>query len=163
MEAREDAATAGVQAERTHDIGLAELATAATAGFVATAAMAPILGVAFALGALSPSSFTSLSTMVGLESSFATGAALFVLGGTVTLPLLFVSLGAYLPPLHSVPLRGVTFATVMWTGFTFAFYSGQEGTTLALYLGFALLAHWTYGYVLGRTYDRYADIVEYAV
>lgn len=139
---------------------------AAGSGLAGMVAMLPVLLVAYLLGALEPEAFTALAEIVGLGGtpySLLIGLIIFVGGGMTTLPLLFVSLADFLPPAESIPITGVTFATVIWTGFAIAFNSGQTGLTLWLYLALTLLAHWAYGYVLGEVYSRYADVPAYQV
>ena len=144
----------------------------AVAGLGGMAAMVPVLLVAYVAGALEPRAFTALAEIVGLAPTVSVGggsyglligAIIFVGGGMTTLPLLFVSLAVFLPPADNIPLAGVTFATVIWTGFAIAFYTGQTGVALALYLALTLIAHWAYGYVLGALYPRFAPVPIYDV
>lgn len=136
------------------------------AGLAGMVAMLPILLVAYLLGALNPEAFTALAEIVGLGGtpySFLIGMIIFVGGGMTTLPLLFVSLAEFLPPANDIPISGVTYATVVWTGFVIAFDPGLDGLMFGLYLVMTLAAHWAYGYVLGEVYSRYATVPAYRV
>lgn len=150
------------QPNETDNSGIERAVVAGGAGLVGMVAMAPVLGIAWLVGALQPSAFAGLAEIVGLGPNFVVGALIFVLGGMVTLPLLFVSLAVFLPG-RTVAIRGLSYATIVWTGFVVAFYSGETGAMLALFLGITLVAHWVYGYVLGFLYDRYATIPIYDV
>lgn len=144
----------------------------AAAGLGGMVAMVPFLLLAYFLNALEPQAFIALAEIVGLVPEvdvgqgywgLVIGAIIFVGGGMTTLPLLFVSLAAFLPPADNIPLSGVTFATVIWTGFAIAFYTGQTGIALVLYLVLTLVAHWVYGYVLGELYTRFEPVPVYDV
>lgn len=102
-----------------------------------------------------------LGSVVGVEPDLATGLAVFALGGTVALPLLFVVAGAFLPPREPRALRGVSFALVMWTGFAIAFWPGWRAAVL--FLGLSLVGHVVYGLVLGGVMERLAYVPEHAV
>ncbi len=144
-------------------IGIRELSVASVSGLAGMIAMQPIFGVATVLGVLDPVAFAGFANIVGYGLNFWGGVAIFVAGGVTVLPLLFITLGNYLPPSSSVPLRGVTYGTIVWTGFVIAFYTGQSGVALVVYLALTLSNHWIYGAVLGLVYTRYASIAVYEV
>lgn len=144
-------------------IGIRELSVASLAGLVGLIAMQPIFGVATIIGVLDPIAFAGFANIVGYGLNFWGGVAIFVAGGMTVLPLLFITLGNYLPPTGSVPLRGVTYGTIVWTGFVIAFYTDQSGAALVIYLIMTLVNHWIYGAVLGLVYTRYASIAVYEV
>lgn len=144
-------------------IGIRELSVASLSGLVGMIAMQPIFGVATVIGVLDPVAFSGFANIVGYGLDFWGGVAIFVAGGMTVLPLLFITLGNYLPPATSVPLRGVTYGTIVWTGFVIAFYTGQTGVALVVYLVMTLVNHWVYGAVLGSVYTRYASIAAYEV
>ncbi len=144
-------------------IGIRELSVASLSGLAGMIAMQPIFGVATVIGVLDPVAFAGFANIVGYGLDFWGGVAIFVLGGMTVLPLLFITLGNYLPPASSVPLRGVTYGTIIWTGFTIAFYTGQSGAALVIYLVMTLVNHWVYGAVLGLVYTQYASIAAYEV
>lgn len=144
-------------------IGIRELSVAALAGLAGMVAMQPIFGVATIIGVLDPVAFSGFANIVGYGLNFWGGVGIFVLGGITVLPLLFITLGNYLPPATSVPLRGVTYGSIVWPGFVLAFYTGQSGPALVIYLVMTLINHWVYGAVLGSVYTRYASIAVYEV
>lgn len=143
-------------------LGVRQALLGAIAGFAGMASMAPFLGAAWALGAFELATVAGLSDIVALGPSFTLGLAIFVAGGMTMLPLLFASLAVFLPG-ETVARRGAAFASIVWTGFAVAFWTGQSGVELALFLGLSLLAHVAYGYVLGTIYGRYAEIPVYDV
>jgi cytochrome c oxidase subunit 1 len=148
--------------QETGSIGVREIVTATGAGFVGTVAMSPLLAVAWVLGVLSPTAFESLAALTGLGASLPLGLLIFLGGGTTTLPLLFVALAMFLPG-RTTTEKGMVFAAIVWTGWSFAFYTGQAGPTLVGFLVVGLLSHVVYGGVLGALYGRFASFPEYAV
>ncbi|QLG26832.1 hypothetical protein HUG10_04430 [Halorarum halophilum] len=144
-----------------------KLVIAGGAGFVGILAMLPFFAVAYTFGALTPVAFASLSELVGISTTspwaFPVGVILFVGAGMTMLPILFVSLAGFLPPERSLGLRGVAFATIVWTGFFFAFEIDQSGVTFWVFVVTTLLAHFAYGYVLGSLFGRYARVPSYDV
>lgn len=153
---------AATTVRETGSIGVREIATAASAGFVGTVAMSPLLAVAWFVGVLSPSAFESLAALTGLGASLPLGVFIFVGGGTTTLPLLFVALAMFMPG-RTTTEKGIAFAVVVWTGWSVAFHSGQTGLALVGFLVFGLLSHVVYGGVLGALYGRFASFPEYDV
>jgi cytochrome c oxidase subunit 1 len=97
-----------------------------------------------------PVSLVELAELVGLPADPLLGAALFLVGGTVTWPLIFLAFADYLPG-RLLFETGLVFATLISTGFLVAFYTGQRGLALVGYLGFVLVAHWAYGLGLSVT------------
>jgi hypothetical protein len=149
--AGERAATGATRRDR---VGVRGAVAAGAAGLVGTAAMAPFLLLASLVGALDAAAFAGLAEIVGLGPSLPLGLVIFVGGGATTFPLLFLALGPYLPG-RTVALRGLVFATVVWTGFVPGYYGGQGGVLLAVFLLVSLAAHWAYGTVLGVLVGRY--------
>jgi cytochrome c oxidase subunit 1 len=123
---------------------------AAIGGFVGTLLMAGGLGTAALVGVFDLAALAELGELVGLPQTPAVGAALFLAGGTVTWPLLFLAFSDYLPG-RLLFETGLVFATLISTGFLVAFYTGQRGLALVGYLGFVLVAHWAYGLGLSVT------------
>jgi cytochrome c oxidase subunit 1 len=144
-------------AESPAQYGVREVAVAVGAGTVATVAMAPLFTLAWWAGALDPAAFAGLAELLGLGPSLPVGAFVFVGGGAIPLALVFLAWAGFLPG-STLAARGMVYATIVWTGFALAFYAGQAGSTLALYLVLTLAAHWTYGAVLGYLYGRVATI-----
>ena len=147
------------------DITRRQLLAAFAGGAAGLLAMAPVL---FALPALlglfraDPLvELAELGRVLGFEPSLVLGLVVFVAGGVVALPLLFVVAGAFLPPREPRYARAITFATIMWTGFVIAFWPGQQAGVL--FLGVSLAGHWVYGYVLGRAMDRFAHVSQHTI
>ena len=157
------AAADGLDAEL--DITRRQVLAAFAGGAAGLAAMVPVL---FALPALlglfraDPLvDVAELGRVLGFEPSLALGAVVFVAGGVVALPLLFVVAGAFLPPREPRYARARTFATIVWTGFVIAFWPGEHAGVL--FLGLSLAGHWVYGYVLGRVMDRFAHVSQHTI
>jgi cytochrome c oxidase subunit 1 len=146
--------------KETSAVGRAVIA--GVAGLAGVLAMSPLLFVAWALGALDPAAFAGLAEIVNLGADPLLGALIFVGGGATTLPLLFVAWALFFPG-ETLPRRGIVHASIVWTGFAIAFYSGQAGVALALYLVLTLAAHVVYGAVLGYVYGRLATIPVYEI
>ncbi|MDT3435336.1 DUF6789 family protein [Haloarcula sp. 1CSR25-25] len=125
---------------------------AAAGGFVGTVLMSGGLITAILVGVLDPVSFGEIAELVGLPASPAIGAVLFLVGGTVTWPLLFLAFSDYLPG-RLLFETGLVFATLISTGFAIAFYTGQSGLAFVGYLTFVLVSHWAYGVGLTVTFQ----------
>jgi cytochrome c oxidase subunit 1 len=125
---------------------------AAAGGFVGTVLMTGGIGTAIVIGLLDPSSFGEIAELVGLPKDPLLGAGLFLVGGTVTWPLLFLAFQEYLPG-RMLFETGLVFATLIATGFSVAFYTDQRGLRLIGYLTFVFVAHWTYGLGLAVTFQ----------
>ena len=125
---------------------------AAVGGFVGTVLMAGGLGTAILVGVFDPASLVELAELVGLPPNPLLGVGLFLVGGTVTWPLLFLAFSEFLPG-RLLFETGLTFATLISTGFAVAFYTGQAGLALVGYVGFVLVAHWAYGLGLTVTFQ----------
>ncbi|MFC6835256.1 DUF6789 family protein [Halomarina ordinaria] len=133
----------------------------AAGGFVGTALMTVVLLIAQGLGAFETASFADLARLIALQDVLgegplqAAGYLIFLAGGMTTWPLLFASVEAYLPG-GTMAQRGISFGTVLWTGFVIAFYAGQTGTALYLYVALTLVAHWVYGFGLGLVFTYFS-------
>ncbi|WP_336001606.1 DUF6789 family protein [Halorientalis halophila] len=133
----------------------------ALGGLVGTAAMSVGLFVAAALGVFDTAAFGTLSDLTGLGVVFpgqavTVGYLIFVAGGMVIWPLLFVSTAGYLPG-ETFATKGLSFGFVLWTGFVLAFVGdvgvGRGAITIALYAVTTLLSHFAYGFTLGAVFD----------
>ncbi|KZN22713.1 hypothetical protein A4G99_18295 [Haladaptatus sp. R4] len=129
----------------------------AIGGLVGTAVMTAILLVGTTLGAFDLNSFAVLAQLTGVDvllpsNPAAVGYLIFLGGGMVTWPLLFVSIGSYLPG-ENYASRGLPYGFVLWTGFVIAFYDGYVGLLLVVYLVITLLGHLAYGFALGAVFD----------
>ncbi len=130
----------------------------AAGGLVGTACLTVGLLIAESVGAFDRESFALLTEMVGLEELVPPvlfGYLLLLLGGMFPWPLLFASLKEYLPG-RSDPAKGAFFGGAIWTGFVMAFYTGQSGTALILYVVLTFLAHVFYGVGLGAVFNYLA-------
>jgi len=110
-----------------------------------------MIGVLFIVNAtLTPGIdvFGTLAELAGVGDSPAIGLGLFLGAGTFAWPLLFVTLGAYLPG-GTRPQQGIVFAAILWTGFITAFYSRYAGFDLVVFVVFSIVTHLAYGWVLG--------------
>lgn len=133
----------------------------AISGAVGTAVMTVVLLVASTLGAFEMDSLAMVVELTGLAAiapgnPTAVGYLLFLAGGMVTWPLLFASIGRYLPG-ETYPRQGAFFGFILWTGFVLAFYVGYTGIELALYVVFTLIAHIAYGFCLGAVFDYFGS------
>ena len=122
-------------------------------GLVGTVLMLPILvGVPRLLDLFETeplTRFAGVGQFFGIEPTATLGIVLFGVGGAVVLPMVFLVVGAFLPPETPRYLRGVTFATVMWVGFAPAFWPRAGALTVATFLVVSLVGHWVYGATLG--------------
>ncbi|WP_440764997.1 DUF6789 family protein [Natronorubrum sp. DTA7] len=126
--------------------------TGAVGGLVGTLLMSLVLAVAVVIGVFDLESFAGLAVLVGLPASATLGYGVFLAGGMLTWPLLFLALGEYLPGELSF-VTGLWFSTVIASGFAIAFHTDQIGLELVGYLVFVLLAHWIYGLGLAGTVE----------
>ncbi|MFC4451519.1 DUF6789 family protein [Halorussus aquaticus] len=129
----------------------------AVGGLVGTGALTVGLLIAASLGAFQIESFGTLAELTGFNAILplnptAVGYILFLLTGMVMWPLLFASIGSYLPG-EKFATKGVPFGFVLWTGFAPAFYEGYTGLAMLLYLVLTLGAHFSYGFTLGAVFD----------
>lgn len=133
----------------------------AVGGAVGTAALTVGLLVGASIGAFDLDAFATLTDLTGLNFLFpanptAVGYVLFLLGGMITWPLLFASIGSYLPG-RKFAFKGIPYGVVLWTGFVMAFWTGQTGVMLVLYAVITLLAHVFYGFTLGSVFDYFSN------
>ncbi|MFB6164776.1 MAG: DUF6789 family protein [Haloarculaceae archaeon] len=127
----------------------------ALGGLIGTLAMSGVLFAGVLIGVIDLAAFTELSELVGLGSSVLIGYGLFLFGGMTTWAILFRAFAEYLPG-RLLVVTGLSYATIMSTGFMVAFYTDQTGLELVGYLVFVLVAHWLYGLGLAGTL-RYAE------
>jgi len=133
----------------------------AIAGAVGVAGMTMVLLVAETLGGFRMESLAMLGEMTGIQAilpQYATliGYLLFLAGGMVTWPLLFASIGHYMPG-DTSPKQGLFLGFVLWTGFVLAFYAGYGGPQLAVYVVATLVGHLVYGFCLGAVLDYFGN------
>jgi hypothetical protein len=136
-------------------------------GLAGTVLMLPLLvGVPNLLNLFSTApitDFAGFGAFLGLEPTVQLGIALFLVGGTIVLPLMFVVVGAFLPPRSPRYVRGATFATLFWTGFLPAFWPPGDALTVSLFVVVSLASHWVYGLALGYVLDRTSGIPQHRV
>ncbi|MFC7078990.1 DUF6789 family protein [Halorussus caseinilyticus] len=133
----------------------------AVGGLVGTGSLTVGLLIAASLGVFDINEFATLAELTGLNVLFesnpaAVGYVLFLLTGMVMWPLLFASIGSYLPG-EKYAVKGIPFGFVLWTGFAPAFYADYTGLALVLYLVLTLGAHFSYGFTLGAVFDYLGD------
>ncbi|KYH24524.1 hypothetical protein HAPAU_35070 [Halalkalicoccus paucihalophilus] len=107
--------------------------------------------------------FAQFGGYLGFEPSLAVGIVLFVVGGATILPVLFLIAGAFLPPEEPRYLRGMTFASITWVGFLFAFWPTGGLLTVGLFIIISLVSHWIYGITLGYVLHRTVGIPQHSV
>lgn len=103
--------------------------------------------------------FGTLAELAGVGAAPTVGLALFFGAGMFAWPLLFVTLGAYLPG-STRPKQGIVFAGILWTGFIAAFYTRYAGFDLLVFIVFSVVTHLAYGYVLGFVTARFTGQYE---
>lgn len=118
------------------------------AGFVATALMTVLLLAVQSAYWGEFEVFETLANIAGARESFVLGLFLFFLGGTIAWPLMFISLGTFLPGKTRMR-QGVVFALVLWVGFIVAFSRELTGLDFVVFFLVSLALHAIYGYVLG--------------
>ncbi|ACV46713.1 MULTISPECIES: DUF6789 family protein [Halomicrobium] len=129
----------------------------AAGGLVGTALSTVVLLIAESLGVFERSAFALLTELVGIEElvpPILAGYLIFLAGGMVPWPLLYVSLKEYLPGRRD-PVSGAFFGFAIWTGFALGFYTGQSGLALVGYAVLTLLAHVVYGVGLGLVFEYF--------
>jgi hypothetical protein len=141
--------------------------SAMVGGLVGTVVMMPVLvGVPELLGIFRTepiTKFAGFAEFFGLEPTLTLGLFLFAVGGTMMLPLVFLVVGAFLPPESPRALRGASFATCFWFGFAPAFWPDGGALTVGLYLVVSLVAHWIYGLTLGAVLHRTTGLPQHDV
>jgi len=151
--------------EASLDITPRVVLSAFVGGLAGMVLMTPVLiGLPAFLGLFEAApliNITELGRVVGIEPSLPLGLAVFLSGGVIALPLLFTVAGGFLPPQQPRELRGVVFATIMWTGFVIAYWPGPQSAVL--FGALSLLGHWVYGYALGTVMERLAYIPDHTV
>jgi hypothetical protein len=137
---------------------------AMAAGAIGTAVIVVVLLATEARSGFGAHVFRILSALVG-STGVVVGFVLFVAGGVIAWPLLYTTLGQYLP--GTGPTQGMVFAFVLWLGFAPGFSGGtveaaaptftDGGGQALIYLLVTLFAHLAYGAILGGGYERFAD------
>lgn len=138
-----------------------DVLSAIAAGAAGSAVITLILLVTEVTSGFGVHVFLILSELIGFQSALL-GLVLFFAGGMFTWPLLYITLGQFLP--GSGPTRGMVFAAILWLGFAPGFSGGtvgaaapafaEGGAGLLVYLLVTLFAHLVYGAILGGGYLR---------
>ncbi len=148
-------------------ITLRLIGTAMLSGLVGMVLMIPVLvGLPVALDLFQTEPivrFASFASFLGFEPSLAVGVALFVLGGTLFLPVQFLVVGAFLPPESPRYARGASFGLIYWIGFLMAFWPPGGTLAVGLFVVVSFLYHLFYGLALGYLIDRWAEIPQHGV
>lgn len=92
--------------------------------------------------------YQTLADLAGVATTRTVGLALFVGAGVIAWPLMFATLGPYLPGEAPVA-RGVVFGMTLWLGFLTGFAPDYSGLDLAVFVAFSGAAHLVYGALLG--------------
>lgn len=133
----------------------------ALGGFTGTAIMTVVLLVATSLGAFDTDAFGTVAMLIGADALLPAelvvpfGYLLFLGVGMTIWPLLFASVGRYLPG-RTYAIRGLPYGFVLWTGFVLPFYDGYGGIGLAIYAATTLIGHLAYGFALGSVFDFFS-------
>lgn len=150
-----DAEVGEIEREASMPISWKRVLAAVGGGFLGIVLMQPLLvGVPYLLNLFRTEpllAFAEFGQFLSLSPSITVAILMFVFGGTVVLPLVFLVVGAFLPPKSPMYARGIPFATAFWTGFVFVFWPGGDAFTVGVFLVVSLLSHWLYGLVLGGT------------
>lgn len=133
----------------------------ALGGAVGTAVLTVGLLIAASIGAFDTARFAVVAELLGAELVFESNIAsigylVFLLGGMTVWPLLLASIGSFLPG-DRFALKGIPLGMAIWTGFAPAFYGGESGVALALYLVITFFAHVFYGFTLGSVFDYFSN------
>lgn len=148
--------------EEAMPITARRIVTAIVGGFLGIVLMQPLLvGVPYVLNLFRTKpllAFAEFAHFLAIEPSIPIAIYMFIFGGAVVLPLIFLVVGAFLPPKSPMYARGMTFATMFWTGFVFVFWPGGGAFTIAVFLVVSLVGHWLYGAVLGFTVEALVGI-----
>jgi hypothetical protein len=147
---------AGTSVDEERDVENVAIAVGGSfaGGIVGTALMTLVLFVVNSLYGPDVQVFQTLAEMTGASGDVALGFGLFFAAGVLAWPLLFVTLGAYLPG-ETRPMQGIVFGLILWTGFVAAFTSGQVGVSFAVFFAFSIVTHIIYGAVLGLVLARF--------
>ncbi|WP_415381370.1 DUF6789 family protein [Halosimplex sp. TS25] len=130
---------------------------ALVAGAVATMVMSAALAIFEVQTRYAIGIFQAIARFVRMPDSVFLGFVVYALVGTVAWPLLFVSLKPYVPLDLDPAVAGMLFALPLWIAFAIVGRGDVTGAIVVLFVGFTLLAHLAYGFVLGAVYASLAD------
>jgi hypothetical protein len=145
---------AGSTVDQTRDVtgdeydSLRYTAGSVVGGVVGTVLMTGAFAAVNAVYGPDLSVYETLADLAGVATGNVVGFLLFVGAGAVAWPLLFASLGPYLPGESSV-VRGLVFAASLWLGFLAGFAGDYAGIDLLVFVAFSGATHLLYGALLG--------------
>lgn len=122
-------------------------------GLVGTVLMTGAFAVANALYGPDIGIYETLADLAGVATGRTVGLGLFVGAGAVAWPLIFATLGPYLPG-QSATTRGIVFGVTLWFGFLVGFAADYSGLDLLVFVLFSGVAHLVYGALLGIAGSR---------
>lgn len=97
--------------------------------------------------------YETLADLAGVATGRTVGLGLFLGAGALAWPLMFATLGPYLPG-ESAVVRGVVFGITLWMGFLAGFAGDYSGLDLVVFVAFSGVAHLVYGALLGIAGSR---------
>jgi hypothetical protein len=127
-----------------------------------------VIYIAILLGAFDPAQFGEMASLAGIADPIigvgepVLGYLIFVGGGMTTWPFLFAALHQYLPGWR-MAVSGITFAAIGWSGFAIAFYGGETGIHLLLFIVLTFIGQCLYGFVLGLVFEYAEPRVDVAI
>ncbi|WP_436927033.1 DUF6789 family protein [Halosimplex amylolyticum] len=131
--------------------------SALVAGAVGTMVMSAALAIFEVQTRYAIGIFGAIARFVRMPDSLFLGFVVYALVGIVAWPLLFVSLKPYVPLDLDPAVAGMLFAVPLWIAFAIVGRGDVTGAIVVLFVGFTLLAHLAYGFVLGAVYASLAD------
>lgn len=153
-----------VLAEETDPLTPRTVASGVAGGIAGLIVMAPVIaGIPILLGVFQMEPLEQFANLVIADASGTLGAAFFVAGGAVVLPLFFVVTATFLPPAEPRYARGATISTMFWVAFVYIFWPGASLWVNGVFIGVTFVAHVLYGLVLGGVMQRLTGIPEHQV
>lgn len=143
----------GDATETTTQDDLRFAAASVAGGTVGTTLMLVLFAAVNALGGPRIETFSAVADLAGVGGGFVPGFVLFFGAGAVAWPLMYATLGPYLPGTTRIQ-QGLVFAGALWLGFVTAFGGRYVGGGVVLFLVFSLLSHVVYGVTLGGVAGR---------
>ena len=131
--------------------------SAIVGGAVATMVMSAALAIFEVQTRYAIGIFAAIARFVRVPDNLFFGFVVYALVGTVAWPLLFVSLKPYVPLDLDPAVAGMLFALPLWVAFAVVGHGDIGGALTVLFVGFTLIAHLVYGFVLGAVYASLAD------
>ncbi|MFC7046338.1 DUF6789 family protein [Halobacteriaceae archaeon GCM10025711] len=122
-------------------------------GVLGTLVMTAILLVVTVVADADLQVFQTVAELTTGGGSVLFGFLMFFAAGALAWPLFYVTLGLYFPGRTRVR-QALLFAAVLWMGFVIAFARLYTGLDLAVFLGFSVVTHLLYGYILGAVFAR---------